>query len=97
MTDALGEALAELYVIDGRYEKAFALYVDLMKPDIFDFLKKHNLHDALCEKIRDLKWTCLVIWRAGASSFFVFIHITLHVFWLRCKFYIFVGITGHVW
>ncbi|KAL7183213.1 hypothetical protein ACSBR1_041822 [Camellia fascicularis] len=163
MTDALGEALAELYVIDGRYEKAFALYADLMKPDIFDFLEKHNLHDALHEKvvqlmmtdckravplltqhrdlittskvvsqllaagnkcdsryflhlyllllfeanrhagrdfhdmqIRDLIWTCLVIWRAEASSFCVFVHITLHVFWLRCKFYIFVGITGHV-
>ncbi|KAF5937666.1 hypothetical protein HYC85_025172 [Camellia sinensis] len=54
MTDALGEALAELYVIDGRYEKAFALYADLMKPDIFDFLEKHNLHDALREKVVQL-------------------------------------------
>ncbi|KAL7162090.1 hypothetical protein ACSBR2_042546 [Camellia fascicularis] len=54
MTDALGEALVELYVIDGRYEKAFALYADLMKPDIFDFLEKHNLHDALREKVVQL-------------------------------------------
>ncbi|XP_028074583.1 vacuolar protein sorting-associated protein 41 homolog [Camellia sinensis] len=57
MTDALGEALAELYVIDGRYEKAFALYADLMKPDIFDFLEKHNLHDALREKVVQLMMT----------------------------------------
>ncbi|KAI8031793.1 hypothetical protein LOK49_LG01G02625 [Camellia lanceoleosa] len=54
MTDALGEALAELYVIDGQYEKAFALYADLMKLDIFDFLEKHNLHDALHEKVVQL-------------------------------------------
>ncbi|KAI7993359.1 hypothetical protein LOK49_LG11G02821 [Camellia lanceoleosa] len=57
MTDALGEALAELYVIDGRYKKAFALYADLMKPDIFDFLEKHNLHDALREKVIQLMMT----------------------------------------
>ncbi|THG16432.1 hypothetical protein TEA_021687 [Camellia sinensis var. sinensis] len=31
MTDALGEALAKLYVIDGRYEKAFALYADVVQ------------------------------------------------------------------
>ncbi|KAI7995933.1 hypothetical protein LOK49_LG11G00138 [Camellia lanceoleosa] len=48
MTNALREALAELYVIDGRYKKAFALYAD---PDMFDFLEKHNLHDALREKL----------------------------------------------
>ncbi|GMP36080.1 hypothetical protein CsSME_00008308 [Camellia sinensis var. sinensis] len=54
MTDALGEELAELYVIDGQYEKAFALYADLMKLDIFDFLEKHNLHDALREKVVQL-------------------------------------------
>ncbi|XP_028120339.1 ubiquitin carboxyl-terminal hydrolase 5-like [Camellia sinensis] len=49
----------------------------------------------MCQ-IRDLIWTCLVIWRADGSSFCVFVHITLHVFWLRCKFSIFVSITGHV-
>ncbi|CAL5419044.1 unnamed protein product [Camellia sinensis] len=52
MTDALGEV--ELYVIDGRYEKAFALYADLKRPDIFDFLQKHNLHNALHEKVVQL-------------------------------------------
>ncbi|RVW54365.1 Vacuolar protein sorting-associated protein 41-like [Vitis vinifera] len=50
MTDTLKEALAEFYVIDTQYEKAFALYADLMKPDIFDFIEKHNLHDAIREK-----------------------------------------------
>ncbi|XP_028122721.1 uncharacterized protein LOC114319858 isoform X2 [Camellia sinensis] len=28
--------------------------------------------------IRDLIWTCLVIWRADGSSFCVFVHITLY-------------------
>ncbi|CAL5385305.1 unnamed protein product [Camellia sinensis] len=50
----------------------------------------------LLDDIQDLIWTCLVIWRADGSSFCVFVHITLHIFWLRYKFYIFVGITGHV-
>lgn len=54
MTDALKEALAELYVIDHQYEKAFALYADLMKPEVFDFIEKHNLHDAILEKIVQL-------------------------------------------
>ncbi|XVF05278.1 hypothetical protein REPUB_Repub05bG0158000 [Reevesia pubescens] len=54
MTDDLKEALAELYVIDGQYEKAFSLYADLMKPDIFDFIEKHNLHDSIREKVVQL-------------------------------------------
>ncbi|KAJ8551940.1 hypothetical protein K7X08_028383 [Anisodus acutangulus] len=54
MTDHLKEALAELYVIDGQHEKAFALYADLMKPDLFDFIEKHNLHDAVREKVVQL-------------------------------------------
>ncbi|KAL1544094.1 Vacuolar protein sorting-associated protein 41 [Salvia divinorum] len=53
-TDALKEALAELYVIDGQYEKAFSLYADLMKPDLFDFIDKHNLHDGIREKVAQL-------------------------------------------
>ncbi|GKV16606.1 hypothetical protein SLEP1_g27228 [Rubroshorea leprosula] len=54
MTEALKEALAELYVIDGQYEKAFSLYADLMKPDIFDFIEKHNLQDSIREKVVQL-------------------------------------------
>ncbi|XP_016478552.1 vacuolar protein sorting-associated protein 41 homolog [Nicotiana tabacum] len=54
MTDPLKEALAELFVIDGQHDKAFALYADLMKPDLFDFIEKHNLHDAVREKVVQL-------------------------------------------
>ncbi|CAA0813525.1 Vacuolar protein sorting-associated protein 41 homolog [Striga hermonthica] len=53
-SEALKEALAELYVIDGQYEKAFSLYADLKKSDIFDFIDKHNLHDAIREKVAQL-------------------------------------------
>ncbi|XAR60055.1 hypothetical protein NMG60_11033287 [Bertholletia excelsa] len=54
VTDELKEALAELYVFGGQYDRAFALYADLMKPDIFDFIEKHNLHDAIHEKVVQL-------------------------------------------
>ncbi|KAM1040502.1 hypothetical protein TB2_029341 [Malus domestica] len=54
MTDALKEALAVLYEIDGQYEKAFALYADLLKPDIFSFIEKHNLYDSIREKVVQL-------------------------------------------
>lgn len=84
------QASAELYIIDGQYEKAFSLYADvssfalvsmffnllgedktsfmsycvflcffnsqLMKPDIFDFIEKHNLHDAIREKVWDYNY-----------------------------------------
>ncbi|KAJ0714190.1 putative chromatin regulator PHD family [Helianthus annuus] len=54
MSDELKEALAVLYEIDGQYDKAFALYADLMKPDIFEFIEKNNLHDAVREKVVQL-------------------------------------------
>ncbi|KAL9272324.1 Vacuolar protein sorting-associated protein 41-like protein [Drosera capensis] len=54
VTDTLKEALAELYVIDEQYEKAFSLFADLMKPYVFDFIEKHNLHDAIREKVVQL-------------------------------------------
>ncbi|KAJ8485600.1 hypothetical protein OPV22_018085 [Ensete ventricosum] len=54
MTDLLKEALAELYIINTQYEKAFTLYADLMKPEIFDFIEKHNLHDAIHDKVVEL-------------------------------------------
>ncbi|KAG6468085.1 hypothetical protein ZIOFF_072653 [Zingiber officinale] len=50
-TDFLKEALAELYVINTQYEKALALYADLMKPEIFYFIEKHSLHDIIQDKI----------------------------------------------
>ncbi|KAJ3692977.1 hypothetical protein LUZ60_012072 [Juncus effusus] len=51
MTDALKEALAELYTINAQYEKAFYIYADLLKPEIFDYIEKHNLHDIVHEKV----------------------------------------------
>ncbi|PKA65181.1 Vacuolar protein sorting-associated protein 41 like [Apostasia shenzhenica] len=54
MIDLLKEALAELYVINMQYEKALALYADLMKPDVFEFIEKHNLHDAVHDKVMQL-------------------------------------------
>ncbi|CAL9151796.1 unnamed protein product [Musa hybrid cultivar] len=54
MTDFLKEALAELYIINTQYEKAFVLYADLMKPEIFDFIEKHSLHDAIHDKVVEL-------------------------------------------
>ncbi|RYR63978.1 hypothetical protein Ahy_A03g010145 isoform B [Arachis hypogaea] len=54
MTEPLKEALAELYVINGQHEKAVALYADLMKPEVFDFIDKHKLHGAIREKVFQL-------------------------------------------
>ncbi|ONK76774.1 uncharacterized protein A4U43_C03F31990, partial [Asparagus officinalis] len=54
MTDLLKEALAELYIINTQYEKALSLYADLMKPEIFDFIEKHSLHDAIHDKVVQL-------------------------------------------
>ncbi|KAF8396489.1 hypothetical protein HHK36_018112 [Tetracentron sinense] len=54
MTETLKEALAELYVINAQYEKALSLYADLMKLGIFDFIEKHNLHDAIHDKVVSL-------------------------------------------
>ncbi|WOG95927.1 hypothetical protein DCAR_0415256 [Daucus carota subsp. sativus] len=54
MTDALKEALAEIYVINAQYEEAFSLYADLLKPDLFEFIEKHNLHDSIREKVVQL-------------------------------------------
>ncbi|KAK1303126.1 hypothetical protein QJS10_CPB11g02298 [Acorus calamus] len=53
-TDMLKEALAELYVINSQYERALALYADLRKLEIFEFIEKHRLHDAIQDKIVQL-------------------------------------------
>ncbi|GFQ04164.1 vacuolar protein sorting-associated protein 41 homolog [Phtheirospermum japonicum] len=49
-SDDLKEALAELYVIDGQFEKAFNLYA-AKNSGIFDFIDKHNLHDGIRENV----------------------------------------------
>ncbi|KAK1320882.1 hypothetical protein QJS10_CPA03g02564 [Acorus calamus] len=54
MTDTLKEALAELYVINSQFEKALALYAGLRKAEIFEFIEKHNLHDAIPDKVVQL-------------------------------------------
>ncbi|KAG6629735.1 vacuolar protein sorting-associated protein 41 homolog isoform X2 [Carya illinoinensis] len=54
MTDALKEALAQLYVIDGQYEKALLIYADRMKPEVFDYIEKYNLHHSIREKVLQL-------------------------------------------
>ncbi|XP_074573992.1 vacuolar protein sorting-associated protein 41 homolog [Curcuma longa] len=54
VTDFLKEALAELYIINTQSEKALALYADLMKPEIFEFIEKHNLYDYIHDKVVEL-------------------------------------------
>ncbi|XP_078448521.1 vacuolar protein sorting 41 [Wolffia australiana] len=53
-TELLKEALAELYVINKQYEKAFALYADMMNPGVFDFIENHSLHDFAQDKVVQL-------------------------------------------
>jgi hypothetical protein len=47
----LKEALAELYVRDMQYERALAIYVELQKPYVFDFIQQHNLYAAIHDKV----------------------------------------------
>ncbi|KAM3298801.1 hypothetical protein ACQJBY_040334 [Aegilops geniculata] len=54
MTDSLKEALAELYVINSQYEKALSLFAELLKPEVFEFIEKHSLHDAIHDKVVNL-------------------------------------------
>ncbi|CAL5024780.1 unnamed protein product [Urochloa decumbens] len=54
MTDTLKEALAELYVINSQYEKALSLYAELLKPEVFEFIEKYNLHDSVRDKVVNL-------------------------------------------
>uniref|UniRef100_M8B150 Vacuolar protein sorting-associated protein 41 homolog n=1 Tax=Aegilops tauschii TaxID=37682 RepID=M8B150_AEGTA len=54
MTNSLKEALAELYVINSQYEKALSLFAELLKPEVFEFIEKHSLHDAIHDKVVNL-------------------------------------------
>ncbi|KAL5647363.1 hypothetical protein ACJX0J_041718, partial [Zea mays] len=54
LSDTAYESLAELYVINGQYEKALSLYAELLKPEVFEFIEKYNLHDAIHDKIVNL-------------------------------------------
>lgn len=46
----LQEALAELYLLNKQYDKVLTIYVELMRPEVFDFIEEHNLHDSLNDK-----------------------------------------------
>lgn len=35
-----------------KFSNSFILTFQLMKPDLFDFIEKHNLHDAVSEKVK---------------------------------------------
>nr|CAB3488657.1 unnamed protein product [Digitaria exilis] len=50
-TDTLKEVLAELYVINSQYEKALSLYAELLKPEVFEFIEKYSLHDAIRDQV----------------------------------------------
>uniref|UniRef100_A0A804UHM9 Vacuolar protein sorting-associated protein 41-like protein n=1 Tax=Zea mays TaxID=4577 RepID=A0A804UHM9_MAIZE len=50
----LRKSLAELYVINGQYEKALSLYAELLKPEVFEFIEKYNMYDAIHDKIVNL-------------------------------------------
>jgi hypothetical protein len=41
-------------VINSQYEKALSLYAELLKPEVFEFIEKHNLHDAIHDKVVNL-------------------------------------------
>lgn len=48
---ALKEALAELHVLEKQYEKALAIYVELEKPFVFEFIEQHNLYGSIHDKV----------------------------------------------
>ncbi|CAN6471406.1 unnamed protein product [Victoria cruziana] len=54
VTETLKEALAELYVLDKKYEKALGLYAELKNPEIFQFIERHSLQDAVHDKVAHL-------------------------------------------
>ncbi|KAG2575638.1 hypothetical protein PVAP13_7KG377500 [Panicum virgatum] len=54
LSDTAYEALAELYVINSQHEKALSLYAELLKPEVFEFIEKYNLHDAIHDKVVNL-------------------------------------------
>ncbi|KAL7228399.1 hypothetical protein ACSBR2_007174 [Camellia fascicularis] len=95
------EWVKDIYPSEGTRERAdeqsLANVSNMMQMKTKHRCGSKSIPVRIYSSIGDLIWTCLVIWRAEASFFCIFVHITLHVFWLRCKFYIFVGITRYVW
>ncbi|XP_028052498.1 ras-related protein Rab-21-like isoform X1 [Camellia sinensis] len=86
------ERLQSLGVAFYRVTDCCILVYDVNVMKSFDTL--NNWHEEFLKQIRDLIWTCLVIWRADGSSFCVFVHITLHVFWLVVNFLFLLVLQG---
>ncbi|BBN13096.1 vacuolar protein sorting-associated protein 41 [Marchantia polymorpha subsp. ruderalis] len=53
-SDFLKAVLAELYRMDGEYSKALALFVELQRPDVFEYIEEHNLQADIHDKVVNL-------------------------------------------
>ncbi len=45
-------SLAQLYIIGKQYEKALTVYLRLQQGDVFALIRKHDLFDAVKDKVR---------------------------------------------
>eukprot|EP00004_Rigifila_ramosa_P019763 TRINITY_DN5059_c2_g1_i4.p1 TRINITY_DN5059_c2_g1~~TRINITY_DN5059_c2_g1_i4.p1 ORF type:complete len:836 (-),score=199.40 TRINITY_DN5059_c2_g1_i4:379-2589(-) len=54
MGTPLRDALAELYVLQGHYDRALRVYLQLRRPGVFDLVVKHNLFDSVKERAVEL-------------------------------------------
>jgi len=52
--DVLLEALAILYIHDGKYDKALAMYMKLRHKDVFQLIKKYQLYSSIYDMIEGL-------------------------------------------
>ncbi|KAJ7513739.1 hypothetical protein O6H91_23G012400 [Diphasiastrum complanatum] len=50
----LKEVLAELLIIEQRYDNALGLYVELGKANVFEFIEEHGLYDYVHDKVVSL-------------------------------------------
>ncbi|XP_022729889.1 vacuolar protein sorting-associated protein 41 homolog isoform X2 [Durio zibethinus] len=78
MTDALKEALAELYVIDGQYEKAFSLYADVVQLMILDCKQAVSLLIQNRDLITPSEVVSQLLSAGNKSDFRYFLHLYLH-------------------
>ncbi|XP_028083724.1 vacuolar protein sorting-associated protein 41 homolog [Camellia sinensis] len=78
MTDALAEALAELYVIDGRYEKAFALYANVVQLMMTDYKRAVPLLTQHKDLITASKVVNFWLWGISVIPYTFYICICFH-------------------
>jgi hypothetical protein len=52
--NVLLEALAILYIHDGKYDKALAMYMKLRHKDVFQLIKKYQLYNSVYDMIEGL-------------------------------------------